>query len=239
MTMKKGLLKPLLTILITGTILLACSGSDTRKDQNQESIVKENNNVEKKPTSKEKEELEDDQLRGVLKREIESLNTSFIDTLDKNSNFIDPQYDLELKTLSLRFVVFVARASVIQKTEQRTDVENKKLASVLRLKSAERQKKEYPALRSRYGKIMAATMWEHDVTIKVWGDENSFISMTNSAFAEKSTIKDVYMSIKDALIMYRFKKVIFRTHKSGEEIGIDLETPIDSELVSVNEIQVN
>lgn len=186
----------------------------------------------------ESEDLTDMELKSVLQREIESLNKPFIDTLEKKIQITDDFDETELKSLSLRILVFAAHANLIQQAEQRSDVENKKLANALRIKTSERQKKEYPALRSRYGKIMAAIMWEHDFTIRVWGNDNSFISMTNSIFLQNKNIKDIYLSIKDALIMYRFKKIIFRAYRGGEETVIDIETPVDTELVLTDELQV-
>ena len=67
--------------------------------------------------------------------------------------------------------------------------ENNKLARTLKLKQAERQKLEYPAIRSRYGQMTAAAMWEYDQEIKIYGNGNSTISFTHASFGEKETIE--------------------------------------------------
>jgi hypothetical protein len=239
--MNDKLLKQLLIILTIGTILLSCSNSETKSDQdiNQKGTEDRKEEPDSPSSSvQENQVLTDLELKEVLQREIESLNTPFIDTLNQKFQITDEFDEDELRNLSLRILVFAARTNIIQQAEERTNAENKELSNTLRLKTGERQKKEYPAIRSRYGKIMSASMWEHDVTIKVWGNANSAISMTNLIFSQNKNIKDVYLSIKDALVMYRFKKIIFRAYRGGEETVIDLETPADTELVLSSELQV-
>jgi hypothetical protein len=180
--------------------------------------------------------LAQDKLKEFLKREIETLNTPFVDDKPR-IQLTDKVDDKELQDLSFRIEQFIWRATAIQQAESQLNEENKKLARTLRLKQVKRQEIEYPAIRSRYGQMMAATMWEYDQEIKVFGNGNSSISLTHPEFAEKETIKDVYSSLKAALIMYRFKKLIFSGYNGGKQTVIDLETPRDKELVAVNELQ--
>jgi len=180
--------------------------------------------------------LTQNKLNEFLNREIEALNNPFFDDKPK-IQLTDRVDDKELQDLTSRIQRFIWRATAIRQAESQSNEENKKLAGTLKLKQAERQKLEYPAIRSRYGQMTAAEFWEYDEEIKLSGNDNSTISFTHSTFAEKENIKNAYSALKGALIMYRFKKVIFSAYNGGKQTVIELETPNDKELVSVNELQ--
>jgi hypothetical protein len=180
--------------------------------------------------------LTQSKLNEFLNQEIEALNTPFVDDKPK-IQLTEKVDDKEFQDLTSRIQRFIWRATAIRQAELQSNEENKKLARTLKLKQAERQKVEYPAIRSRYGQMTAAEFWEYDEEIKLSGNDNSTISFTHSSFAEKENIKNAYSALKGALIMYRFKKVIFNAYNGGKQTVIELETPNDKELVSVNELQ--
>lgn len=104
--------------------------------------------------------------------------------------------------------------------EQAKDINSnsiKEKATLLNKELTPYQKKTFPLMRKKYGKISADTMWEHDVYIDVSGNNQQIINMTSYIFSANKNIKNIEETTRSMLNSLRFKEVRFRSYKGEDE----------------------
>jgi len=133
----------------------------------------------------------------------------------------------------MEIVLFSVWANIIKEGENSTLEDNVKLSKELKTKVANLQAKEFPILRKRYGKIIADKMWEHDITIKTIGTNNTILDLTGATFAANKNIKEFQTTLNEILTMLRFKQTRYRWYKGADEYTYyDLDVPSDKEPVT-------
>lgn len=167
---------------------------------------------------------EADKLKEQLKREISSFDKPF-----ENSSYRETVANLQLEV-----VLFSVWASIIDKGENSTDEENKKLAANLKSKVSTRQIKEFPIMRSSYGKAAAEKLWESNIYVTTEGATNAIINLSGGLFANNKNIAETQRTLSDIFTQFRFKEVRYRWYKEADDFTYyKLETPKDSEIIDV------
>jgi hypothetical protein len=214
---KSKTLKHFVSALAVGFFLFLAFGSDD--DKSESSSTSTNTETATKPVKEQTPE----ELSEQLKREIASFNKPF----DNKT------YDGTVDAIQMEIVLFSVWSNIIKDGENGTLEENKKLAKELKTKVTNRQAKEFPILRKRYGKIIANKMWEHDIEIKTIGTSNTTLELTGGTFATNKNIKEFQTTLQEILTMLRFKQTRYRWYKGQDEYTYyDLDVPSDKEPVS-------
>jgi len=215
---KSKTLKHFASALAVVIFLFLAFGSDDDKSENS-STSSSSSTTTTEPVKKQTPE----ELKEQLKREIASFNKPFDNTT----------YDGTVDAIQMEIVLFSVWANIIKEGENSTLEDNVKLAKELKTKVANRQAKEFPILRKRYGKIIANKMWEHDIEIKTIGTSNTILDLTGATFATNKNIKEFQTTLQEILTMLRFKQTRFRWYKGQDEYTFyDIDVPNDKELVT-------
>jgi hypothetical protein len=201
-----------------GFALFLAFGSD--EDQSESNSESTSSSTTKADPVKEQTPEE---LNEQLQREIASFNKPF-DNKD---------YDGSVDAIQMEIILFSVWADIIKKGENSLSEDNIKLAQELKTKVANLQAKEFPILRKRYGKIVAAEMWEHDITIKTAGKNNTTLDLTGATFAANKNIKEFQTTLNEILTTLRFRQTRYRWYKGADEYTyFDLNVPSDKEPVT-------
>ncbi len=215
---KSKTLKHLASALAVGLFLFLAFGSDD--DKSESSSTSSSSST---ATTEPVKEQTPEELNEQLKREIASFNKPFDNTT----------YDGTVDAIQMEIVLFGVWANIIKEGENSTLEDNVKLAKELKTKVANRQAKEFPILRKRYGKIIANKMWEHDIEIKTIGTSNTTLDLTGGTFATNKNIKEFQTTLQEILTMLRFKQTRYRWYKGQDEYTYyDLDVPSDKEPVT-------
>lgn len=175
-------------------------------------------------TKNEPEISEADKLKEQLKREIASFEKPF-----DNSAYRETVANLQIEV-----VLFSVWASIIDKGENSTDEENKKLAATLKSKVSARQIKEFPKMRESYGKAAAEKLWESNIYVTTEGATDAIINLSGGLFASNKNIAETQRTLSEIFTQFRFKEVRYRWYKEADEFTYyKLETPKDSEIREV------
>lgn len=215
---KSKTLKHFASAIAVGLFLFLAFGSDDDKSESSSTSSSSSTT-----TTEPVKEQTPEELNEQLKREIASFNKPFDNTT----------YDGTVDAIQMEIVLFGVWANIIKEGENSTLEDNVKLAKELKTKVANRQSKEFPILRKRYGKIIANKMWEHDIEIKTIGTSNTILDLTGGTFATNKNIKEFQTTLQEILTMLRFKQTRYRWYKGQDEYTYyDLDVPSDKEPVT-------
>lgn len=124
-------------------------------------------------------------------------------------------------------LAFGVWANMIEKGKASSLTENVALANALMPKVAATQLKEYPSLRKWYVSVLPEKQSNFNGTAKASGPRNSTIVLTSKAFTDKGSIGQFHANIEKELLLFRFKKAVYKSSSSKEENIYTLESPND------------
>ena len=204
-----------LVIIILFMILLL-SGCDSSDDYNNNSNIDDNFQDTVK-------ELSDEDFKNQLQREIDGME-----------NFDGSTYKESIDGLTIEVVLFSAWANRINDAEKSSDQEINNLGKELEQKVKQIQIKEFPLMRKSYGEIVGATLWEHNIDVKVFGTSNNTIELTGALFANNKNIKDTQAEIQEMLQLLRFDRIDYKWYKYDDDYTyFDLESYRDNEIIEL------
>ena len=180
--------------------------------ESPEHIALEESRLEKIRIEEENRKLEErkvelSELKTQILREIESFN--------KGIDF--STYRGNTSTLQIELGLFAAWAELVEKGQNSGDAEVISLSRRLKTQLVAVQNKEFPILRLEYGQFLEKTMWETDVDVSVSGSRNTNINFTGGAFASNKGKKTVQDQLHQTLVVFRFKKSMYRWYKGQDE----------------------
>jgi hypothetical protein len=166
-----------------------------------------------------------DTLKEQLVREIKSLDKPFD---SKN-------YRGTVEGLQMEVVLFSVWANFISEGETNKDKEVNKLSIELKKKVIALQIKEFPKMRSNYGKAVADKLWENNIYVSTQGGKSEVINLTGGVFANNKNIKDTQQTLLEVLTQFRFKEVRYRWYKDASEFTYyKVEAPKDNEIKPID-----
>lgn len=203
------------------------SEDSTIKEELQTAIDSLNtfNEKEKLIAQQEEAELQINQQREQLKREISSIT--------KGVDFTGYRGSIDL--MQIEIVLFGTWSKIIIESESSENLEIKSLSRELKILVEKTQKKEFPKLRKEYTKVVSKLMWEENITVTDGGLKHSYINFTGGLFADNKNKKDFQSQVQEILKMFRYTQARYRWYKGEDEYtGWQVYTGKDTDLVSLN-----
>lgn len=144
--------------------------------------------------------------------------------------------DIDLNSLNnaFKFTLIVEKfktsAALIVSAKQSIDKETKKEALLFEKKLITYQKNWLPKLRKSYTAMVANTLWENDVNVRIAGNSNTAITFIATYFYTNKNIKIIHESVYDMLYDLRFKRVNYKFSEHGAYTYFNIDSPKDSNL---------
>lgn len=203
------------------------SEDSTIKEELQTAIDSLNtfNEKEKLIAQQEEAELQINQQREQLKREISSLT--------KGVDFTGYRESIDL--IQIEIVLFGTWSKIIIESESSENLEIKSLSRELKILVEKTQKKEFPKLRKEYTKVVSKLMWEENITVTDGGLKHRYINFTGGLFADNKNKKEFQSQVQEILKMFRYTQARYRWYKGEDEYTVwQVYTGKDTDLVSFN-----
>ncbi len=110
------------------------------------------------------------------------------------------------------------------------DAEVRPLMNKLRQTLSQKQIAAFPHMRSGYGTIKDAAVWENDMDITVQGGGNRTIRFIAGIFAANRNIAEFERTVRPMLSQLRYKRTQYEWYRGSEYTYYTLETPADGEI---------
>ncbi len=208
---------------IIGLLVIASLGGEN-ENKNSETLSSNSQN-ETVETSKEPVKDPEQELKEQLEREIKSLS---------GKKFDGSSYRESIQSIQMEVVLFNVWVDIIERANNSTNEENKKLGKQLETKVKSIQISEFPQMRKAYKNAIMDKLWLENIETNIKGTGNSTLELTGGLFASNKAKQQTTETLSDILHMLRFKRINYRFTKYDDEFTYyDLKSPNDNEITKV------
>jgi hypothetical protein len=87
-------------------------------------------------------------------------------------------------------------------------------------------------MRKEYGNLVAKTLWEHDIDVKVYGQSYGTIEFVGALFAANKNIKDTHATLFEMLKLLRFDRANYKWYEYDSNYSYyTIESNADNEII--------
>lgn len=162
-----------------------------------------------------------------------SLLKSLINNIDKFDNTL---FDNNLDSLVLEILSFNILNEGIKRTKNNNDKEVKKLNFILKTKTINLQKKEFPILRKKFVKIFTKTIDMPNAKILISDKNLDTLVLITPNFLNKNKyqIEQLHKPALNFYLNLRFKKIIYKASENPiiPDFKYNINSPKDTDLGS-------
>lgn len=161
-----------------------------------------------------------------------------VDRMNKEIEWINKYnwstYRDSVTSIQIEIALFSAYASIVDEYINDSNPTIKNLATQLKTKVSNLQKKEFPKIRKAYADLVSKTMWEHNIDVMAKWTWYSTIEFVWWIFANNKNIKDSYSTLSDMLKLLRFDRANFKWYKYDDEYTYyDIESLSDDKVEQI------
>lgn len=161
-----------------------------------------------------------------------------VDRMNKEIDWINKYnwstYRDSVASIQIEIALFSAYASIVDEYINDSNPTIKNLATQLKTKVSNLQKKEFPQIRKAYADLVSKTMWEHNIDVLAKWTWYSTIELVWWIYANNKNIKDSYVLIADMLKLLRFDRANFKWYKYDDEYTYyDIESLSDDKVEQI------
>ncbi len=141
-----------------------------------------------------------------------------IELLSKPVSERDKDTFKSIKNMQAKILSFAILAGMIRQAETMdlTEEQNKRVET-LRTKVVAEQRRVFPKMRDKYGPLARQALWENDIHVRTTGNKYSTITYSWHMLAANKNKQQLYNTIFEELMLFRFKEVRMSWYKGQDE----------------------
>lgn len=209
------------------------------KEEEQKRIEIEQQKIElEKTKALEEQKQKEESVKKQAELQEQERVKKAVDRMNKEIDWINKynwsSYRDSVASIQIEVALFSAYASIIDEYINDSNPTIKNLATQLKTKVSNLQKKEFPQIRKAYADLVSKTMWEYNIDVLAKWTWYSTIELVWWIYANNKNIKDSYGLIADMLKLLRFDRANFKWYKYDDEYTYyDIESLSDDKVEQI------